>query len=387
MKIAIAGIGYRSVKVLGYLQQAMPEIEFTGYVDPNPTLLSQLCDPNSIRAFDNVSDMLDDSNVDLLFVGSPNHLHLEHIEAGLRAGVQVFTEKPVVASMEQTWELAKLLKEFGPERVMVGLVLRYAPQMIDLKNALDLGVLGEVVSLEANEHIEPAHGAFFMRDWRRYSHYSGGFMLEKCVHDLDLYSMITNSRPIKVASFGGRQSFLPGNAPVSNADNDIYHSKTSIWEGTNDPFTSDGDIIDYQTALISYESGATLAFHTNLNIPDEHRRFLVAGTKGMAEGDFQRGYLKVTHAPSGKIYADVDYTKRPEALIDHYGADAQMGKDIAAYLRQETGSLPVSISDALEAGIVAMAIDEARNSGEMFDLKPIWARFDEFGLSPVANNT
>ena len=27
-----------------------------------------------------------------------------------------------------------------------------------------------------------------MRDWRRYGHYSGGFMLEKCCHDLDLYN-------------------------------------------------------------------------------------------------------------------------------------------------------------------------------------------------------
>ena len=29
-------------------------------------------------------------------------------------------------------------------------------------------------------------------------------MLEKCCHDIDFYSMITNSRPIKLASFGSR---------------------------------------------------------------------------------------------------------------------------------------------------------------------------------------
>ena len=77
---------------------------------------------------------------------------------------------------------------------------------------------------------------------------------------------------------------------VLDGANYAYH----VWESTDDPFNSDGDIIDYQTAILQYETGASLAFHTNLNTPDEHRRFCVIGTHGMAEGDFVRGFLKVT---------------------------------------------------------------------------------------------
>ena len=47
-------------------------------------------------------------------IGSPNHLHLEHIRLGLEARVKVFTEKPVVTTEEQTFELMDVLKKYGP---------------------------------------------------------------------------------------------------------------------------------------------------------------------------------------------------------------------------------------------------------------------------------
>ena len=210
--------------------------------------------------------------------------------------------------------------------------------------------------------------------------WSGGFMLEKCCHDIDIYNMVTASRPDRVASFGGRKSFVPEHAPTSNAENEIMHRKTSVWESVDDPFHSDGDIIDYQTSILHYETGASLAFHTNLNVPDEHRRFCIMGALGMAEGDFVRGYLKAT-ARDGSIIADHDYTQGdPAQMSAHYGADHMMVNDIAAFLRGDTETLPVGVVDALEAGLVAMALDEARISGGMVDMTATWAEFDSYGL-------
>ncbi|PVA06753.1 Gfo/Idh/MocA family protein [Thalassorhabdomicrobium marinisediminis] len=376
MRVVTAGIGLRAGHVLSILKEAMPEVEFVGYYDPQPTHLEMI--GTDIPRFEAVEDMLAQAKPDLFFVGSPNSFHLEHIKAGLDAGVRIFTEKPVVTTKEETMELAALLAEHGTDRVMVGLVLRYSQHMVDLRRVLD--DLGPVVSLEANEHIGPYHGAFFMRDWRRMVHWSGGFMLEKCCHDLDIYNMVTNSRPTRVASFGGRKSFVPENAPTSNAENEIMHRKKSVWNSVDDAFHSDGDIIDHQTAILHYDSGASLAFHTNLNVPDEHRRFCVMGTHGMAEGDFVRGYLKAT-ARDGTVLADHDYSQMDSARASaHYGADHMMVDDIAAFLRGDADSLPVGVVDALEAGLVAMALDEARISGGMVDLAPVWAEFDAFGL-------
>ncbi len=188
MKVVTAGIGLRAGHVLAIMKEEMPEIQFVGYHDPQPTYLAKIGE--DVPSFDGVAEMLQETKPDLLFVGSPNNFHLEHIKAGLEAGVRVFTEKPVVISEEETLELAALLKKHGADRVMVGLVLRYSQHMADLRAILK--ELGPIVSLEGNEHIGPYHGAFFMRDWRRLSKLSGGFMLEKCCHDLDIYNMVSS---------------------------------------------------------------------------------------------------------------------------------------------------------------------------------------------------
>lgn len=376
MKVVVAGIGLRAGHVLSLLKQAMPEIEFVGYYDPQPTFLHMIGEDT--RRFADVPSMLSQTKPDLFFIGSPNAFHFEHIKMGLNAGVQIFSEKPVVVSKEETMQLGALLAKYGVERVMVGLVLRYSQHMVDLRAVLDQ--LGPIVSLEASEHIGPYHGAFFMRDWRRMVKWSGGFMLEKCCHDIDIYNMITKSRPQQVASFGGRKSFIPEFAPTTNSENSIMQKKTSVWQNIDDPFQSDGDIIDFQTALLQYQNGASLSFHCNTNVPDEHRRFCIIGAQAMAEGDFVRGQLKVT-ARDGSIIAAHDYTQMEQQYASaHYGADHMMVADIAAYLRGKTDSLPVSVVDALEAGLVAMAIDEARINGQIVDMRETWAEFDQYGL-------
>ncbi|MFD1747547.1 Gfo/Idh/MocA family protein [Rhizobium helianthi] len=378
MKVAIIGLGFR----LGYLGQIFsqidPNFEIVGYVDPAPAGMPRLLEAGipAGRAYDTPEALIASESFDLLMIGSPNHLHLDHIRIGLEAGLTVFTEKPIVVSIEESFQLASLLNRYGHDRLLVGLVLRYSPLYRDLRKAQAEGLLGEVVSIEASEHIAPYHGAFFMRDWRRYSRYAGSFMLEKCCHDLDLYNGVVGARPRYVASFGGRKSFTPSNAPgnVGLNDLEVYHRKPSGWLGSDKVFDSDGDIIDYQTAIVEYESGASLTFHTNLNVPDEFRRFCVMGSKGMAEGDFVRGFMDVHDAHTSEKRISNRY-QAPSTTSHHYGADEQMAADVLAHMTSGA-ALPVSALDAIEAGILALAMDEARQNRKVIDLAPVWERYD-----------
>ncbi|MBN9306442.1 MAG: oxidoreductase [Devosia sp. 67-54] len=377
MRVGIVGLGFR----LGYLARvfslASEQFEVVGYVDPAPAGLpyTQQHGVSVGRQYASLEQMLDEARLDLLMVGSPNHMHLGHIRTGLERGLKVFSEKPVVTSVAETLELAALLGRYGEDRVMVGLVLRYAPLYVDLRKAQRDGLLGDVVSIEASEHIPPYHGAFFMRDWRRYERYTGGFMLEKCCHDLDLYNGVMGVRPRYVSSFGGRRTFIPENAPRAGGANDleVYHRKPSGWMGSDKVFDSDGDIIDYQTAMVEYENGAALTFHTNLNVPHDFRRFAVIGVDGMAEGDFVRNYFTVTAARTSETLIDTRY--QLSDLSDHYGADEQMAADILRHLT-DGAPLPVSVVNALEAGLLALSMDEARISNSVVDMRPIWQEFD-----------
>jgi predicted dehydrogenase len=378
MRVGVVGLGYR----LGYLahvfSEMVPDFEVAAYVDPAPAGLSYATERGVVigKAHDSLEAMLEaEPDLDLLMVGSPNHTHLDHLKTGLAYGKKIFAEKPVVTSIEDTIELAGLIGAHAPDQVMVGLVLRYAPLYVDLRQAQAEGLLGDIVSIEASEHIPPYHGAFFQRDWRRYEKYSGSFMLEKCCHDLDLYNGVMGCRPKFVASFGGRKAFVPQNAPEKAGINDleVYHRKPSGWQGSERVFDGDGDIIDFQTAIVEYENGASLAFHTNMNVPDDFRRFAVMGAKGQAEGDFIRNFFKVTDARTAKRLTEKTY--KTSSLSQHYGADEQMAADIARHVR-DGAPLPVSVTDALEAGLLALAMDEARKTHTVVDMGPIWRRFD-----------
>ena len=378
MRVGIVGLGFRMGWLARVFSAASPDFRVVGHVDPDPAGLPY-CREHGIdtgEAYGTLTELIDKGRLDLLMVGSPNHLHLAHITEGLEAGLRIFAEKPVVVSEEETIELARLLGKYGHDRVMVGLVLRYAPLYVDLRAAQARGELGDIASIEASEHIPPYHGAFFMRDWRRYERYAGSFMLEKCCHDLDLYNGVMGCRPRFVSSFGGRRSFVPDNAPERRGlnDHEVYHRKPSGWQGSDKVFDSDGDIIDFQTAMVEYESGAALTFHTNLNVPDDFRRFAVLGARGMAEGDFVRNYFRVTDAHTGRRLAEKNYQGIEGSA--HYGADEAMAEGVLRHLT-EGAPLPVSVLDALEAGLLALAMDTARRQRRIIDMAPVFRRFDD----------
>ena len=387
MKVGAVGLGNRAVHVFFELKKINPNYSLVAFVDPQP-IGKKFAEEKNIfpnQEYSSLEEMLNKENLDLLIVGSPNHLHLEHIQRGLEAGVTIFAEKPIVANEEQTWKLAELIKKYGKDKVLVGLVLRYSKHARSIRKLIKEDALGKIISLEASEHIMPWHGGFFMRNWRRKTSYSGGFILEKCCHDLDFYSMIVGCRPIKVASFGGRNAFVAAQSPVLHGeiDLDVYQEyNLKGWESKEQVFDSDADIVDHQVAIIEYENGATLAFHTNMKVPDEFRRFAIIGTKGMVEGDFVRGYLTAHNSHTGKKIFDENFGAAfQQGTKGHYGADQLMLTDINNhFLNQSTNSLPVGVFDCMVAGLVAMKIDESRVKNKIINLKDVWDKLDSYNL-------
>ncbi len=378
MKIGAIGLGNRIAHVYHELSQINQDADLVAFVDPQP-IGKDYAEKNNFfpsQEYSSLNEMLSNEKLDLLMIGSPNHLHLDHIKIGLNAGIKIFAEKPIVINEAQSFELAKLLGEFGQDQVLVGLVLRYSQHARSVRNLINKNILGNIISIEASEHIMPWHGGFFMRNWRRKEKFSGGFMLEKCCHDIDFYNMIVGSRVKKVASFGGRSSFTPENKPEKNLEEFTKYNLTG-WEAKETVFDSDADIVDHQVAIIEYENGATLAFHTNMRVPDEFRRFAVIGTNGMVEGDFVRGFLKA-HDQQNNVVLEEDYGAAFGKEKGHYGADNLMLKDINQHLiNSENINLPVGVKDCIEAGLIAMKIDESRKTGKIIDLTSSWSSLDK----------
>ena len=95
--------------------------------------------------------------------------------------------------------------------------------------------------------------------------------------------------------------------------------------------------------------------------------------KGQAEGDFVRNFFKVTDARTERRLIDKAYGASD--LSVHYGADEQIARDIARHL-VDGAPLPVSIVDALEAGLLALTMDDARRTRTVIDMAATWRNFD-----------
>lgn len=373
MNVGICGLGDRMGYLSEVFRKVIPDFNLVAYADPSPTGFRRMeqVQIRKLRGYVSLQSMLDKENLDLVMIGSPNLFHCDQLCLALSSGIKIFCEKPIVTTEEETFRLLAELRKHGSDQVMVGLVLRYAPLYQDLVELANGNELGNIMSIEASEHIPPVHGAFFFRDWRRKASLSGGFLLEKCCHDLDLYAGLVNARPSRAASFGGRSFFVEQHRDLDSEQ--IYHRWPATWNKTESAFSGDADIVDHQVALIEYENNVRLCFHTNVHTPDAFRRFCVIGTQGMAEGDFVRGYLRVHRAISRECILDADY--KNEGMSMHYGAEEKMAKDLANHLHSGS-ALPVSVLDALEAGLTAMKMDEARVSQKVVELSDTWHRFD-----------
>ena len=332
-------------------------------------------------------------DVDLVLVCSPDHAHRAPAVAAFEHGKHVFCEKPMattVADCQAIWEAARAAER----HLIVGFVLRYAPFYREMKRRLERGDLGRLVSLEANENLGAAQGAFFRRDWRRFRKFTGGYLLEKCCHDLDILTWFAGALPRRVASFGGRSAFTPRpEAPLYCRDCDLECAHRLRLE---DPppkpttraelelsrgrtldlccFNSDQDIVDHQVAIIEYENGVRATFHSNQNCAMPSRRMYVVGDAGCIEGDLYWGHFQfapVTHTRDfeGSAWQRTEVGNPSQ----HGGGDRrQLASCVAALL--EGGPLPAGGREGLVASVTALAIDEALQEGSVVDLSERWRR-------------
>jgi predicted dehydrogenase len=377
MRFAVIGLGQRIAAVLSALKRAGAEFELNGYADPAPVGLERIKTEDIApgEAYATVEQLLTSGPHDLVLIGSPNHLHAEHLMLALYGRAPVFAEKPIVRTENESYALAQRLSLQETPDLYIGLVMRSAPIVREVLAIVHEGHLGQIVSIDATEHLPPEHGAYLARNWRRKREWTGSFLLDKVCHDFDILGEIAGARPQRVMSFGGRGVFRADRAPASRTYDDgtpAFEAWPGGWAAHDDAFTSDADVTDHQTALIQYANGVQLSFHSNSQASLRERRWYVAGTEGTLIADLVRNKLMwrrtlETGQPFRRKYATSE--------SDHNGADVAMARDLMAALENEA-EFPVSPFQAIEAGLTVMAIDKAMALGQVVDCTAMWTTLD-----------
>lgn len=376
VRIGIVGAGIRLRAVLQALRAFGRErLIVTAVHDPLAASYEALCEDlgSRPRRLDTADAVCTSGEVDWVMIGSWNCFHAEQIIAAFEAGKDVFCEKPLATTLNDCIRLQACWRATG-RKFFFGLVLRYSPIYQQLKRLVDSGVLGRLVSMEFNETLAFNHGGYIHGNWRRDRKNAGTHLLEKCCHDFDIVHWLTQSLPIRAASFGGLDFFTPQNAEFATALGRDAQGRPAYqtWPDPQrvDPFSAGSSIVDNQVAILQYAAGFRSTFHTNCNAALPERRVYLLGSHGAIRADVLTRKIEV--ARIGFNQAPEQYTVG-DASGDHLGGDATMAEYLCRSMLE--GAAPLaSMDEAVRSAVGCLGVDQALDTHRIIDIRPLWSR-------------
>jgi myo-inositol 2-dehydrogenase/D-chiro-inositol 1-dehydrogenase len=124
------------------------------------------------------AEAIRDPEVEAVVIVTPTSTHASLIEAALRAGKAVWTEKPIAQELSDTRRIVDLWRELQIP-LAVGFMRRFDPGYARAKELIDAGELGRIEQFHAySRDVNPPPLEFLL--------HSGGSFLDLSVHDLDL---------------------------------------------------------------------------------------------------------------------------------------------------------------------------------------------------------
>ncbi len=108
------------------------------------------------------NEMLQDAEIDIIAIYTPDHLHAEHIKLALQHGKHVVCTKPFIDDLSKAKELLELQKKTG-KKVFVGQSSRFFEPYKRQRKDFEEGVIGELITVES--HYNADHRWFLEKKW------------------------------------------------------------------------------------------------------------------------------------------------------------------------------------------------------------------------------
>jgi predicted dehydrogenase len=220
IRMAIVGAGSRGRAVVGNFNQVGAEkVEFIQVCDvyePYQQVALKMAREGA-RATVEYREVLNNKDVDAILNATPDHWHAQVVIDAVRAGKDVYTEKPFALNIEQG---AKIVRAVRATRqiVQVGMQRRSSEMVRDAKKLVEEGALGEVrlaraqwywnrkqlpktMKLEGPLDWERFQGPIKKRrpldelrffNWRSFFDYNGGHMTDQGTHLMDVIQWFCN---------------------------------------------------------------------------------------------------------------------------------------------------------------------------------------------------
>ena len=144
------------------------------------------------KAYGSYTEMLQDPQVELVYIATPHSHHYEHVKLCLEHGKHVLCEKAFTANAAQAEEILKIAEEKGL-LLTEAIWTRYMPMRKTIDEVVASGIIGKITSLSANlgyviEQNERIHAPEL----------AGGALLDLTVYPLNFASMVFGDDIVKV---------------------------------------------------------------------------------------------------------------------------------------------------------------------------------------------
>ena len=325
-----------------------------------------------------------------------DRLHFESTMRMLDLGYDVLLEKPMTPVLDENLRLVKKAEETG-RLLQICHVLRYTPFWQALREVVQSGALGRIISVSHRENLIYYHMAhsFVRGNWRSEAS-SGPMILCKCCHDFDILLWILQKKVAWLQSFGSLIHFRPENAPegaTERCTDPCPAAETCKYEATRRyvrdgegwpqnavsyiptgaarleklktdwygrcVYHCDNDVVDHQTVNMEMEDGTTVTLVMNGQSDEECRTMRWDGTKATLYGKFSsRGHeIRVHHHLSGEV-EDVAVIARDSS--GHGGGDYGIVRSFLNTLRGQPDDSVTTARESLESHLLAFAAEESR---------------------------
>ena len=224
--------------------------------------------------------VIEDPDVEVVYIAAPNMLHVQLVEAAAQAGKAVFCEKPVGGTPEQIARAARAASDAGVISG-VGYNYRWAPLVRYARELIAGGELGRITNYRGRFFSMYGADPLGVNSWRFQLDQAGyGVTSDLMSHAVDLAHMLIG--PITRVA-GTVETFIKDRpAPSDGAS----HYGRGRPEDPRQPVTNE----DYAAMLCTFASGARGTFEVSRTMvgPESENAFDVYGTRGAVGWNFER---------------------------------------------------------------------------------------------------
>lgn len=185
IRFALAGCGRISSNHINALKEHADRAELVGVCDVDPNALNKAVSKTNAKPYDNLSDLLKNSDADAIILATPSGLHPDQAVEVAASGRHVITEKPMATHWHDGLRMVKACDDANV-RLFVVKQNRRNPTLQLLKKAIDLGRFGRIYMVNLNVFWTRPQEYYDSAAWRGTWEFDGGAFMNQASHYVDL---------------------------------------------------------------------------------------------------------------------------------------------------------------------------------------------------------